>query len=512
MPVQSNHCDADQVVLLVEDRLSSDEIARMEQHLETCESCRDTFDRLVGDERWLRAVRRHLGDEPASDSALNLQASESLEFLAPTDWPDSLGRLGAYEIKGILGRGGMGVVLKAFDPALRRNVAIKVLSSAISSSGAARQRFLREARAAAAVVHPHVVAVYSVVESATQPFMVMEYVPGRSLQERLDKQGSLPLAEILRIGMQTADGLAAAHAQGLVHRDVKPANILLEDNVERVRLSDFGLARAAADAAVTRSGVVAGTPHYMSPEQALGHAADQRSDLFSLGSTLYSMCAGHPPFRAETPLAVLKRVCDDKARPLLEANPETPPWLDAIIGRLMHKDPACRFQTADEVSDLLRRCLAHAQQPNLVQLPADAVLEEPRRAGSLGRRKAAILALFILVVGASSLMWWNPGKPHQLEKGEESATSQQPQITHFDDWLPKADDDVVRQIAAVQSQAAALEASLYRGESSDKDGFSALVQSLSERVRALEREIVPGQIPAAGSSVFQPFSNPNDRR
>ena len=512
MPVQSNHCDPDQVVLLVEDRLSSDEIARMEQHLESCESCRDTFDRLVGDERWLRAVRRHLGEEPAADSAHDFQASETLEFLAPTDWPDSLGRLGAYEIKGLLGRGGMGVVLKAFDPALRRNVAIKVLSTTLASSGVARQRFLREARAAAAVVHPHVVAVYAVVESPTQPFMVMEYVPGRSLQERLDKQGALSLMEILRIGMQTADGLAAAHAQGLVHRDVKPANILLEDNVERVRLSDFGLARAAADAAVTRSGVVAGTPHYMAPEQALGHAADQRSDLFSLGSTLYSMCAGHPPFRAETPLAVLKRVCDDKARPLLEVNSETPPWLDGVISRLMHKDPACRFQTAAEVSDLLRRCLAHAQQPSVVALPADAVSEEPRRAVGRRRRKAAFLALFILLASASSLMWWNPGKPHQFEKSVENANLQPPQITHFDDWLPKADDDVVRQITAVQNQAAALEASLYRGEPSDHDGISALARALSERVRALEREILPGQNSASEASVFQPFSNPNDRR
>jgi serine/threonine protein kinase len=512
MPVQSNHCDPDQVVLLVEDRLSSDEIARMEQHLESCESCRESFDRLVGDERWLRAVRRHLGDEPASNSAQNVLASETLEFLAPTDWPDSLGRLGAYEIKGLLGRGGMGIVLKAFDPALRRNVAIKVLSTTLASSGVARQRFLREARAAAAVVHPHVVAVYAVVESATQPFMVMEYVPGRSLQERLDKHGSLPLIEILRIGMQTADGLAAAHAQGLVHRDVKPANILLEDNVERVRLSDFGLARAAADAAVTRSGVVAGTPHYMAPEQALGHAADQRSDLFSLGSTLYSMCAGHPPFRAETPLAVLKRVCDDKARPLLEVNPETPRWLDAIISRLMHKDPAGRFQTAAEVSDLLRRCLAHAQQPNLVALPGDAALEERRVSVRRGRRKAAFLALFVLVAGASSLMWWNPGKPHQIEKGKETGSLQQPQITHFDDWFPKANDDVVRQIAKVQDQAAALEASLYRGASSDHDEVSAMVRALNERARALERELIPEQNSASEASLFQPFSNPNDRR
>ena len=184
---------------------------------------------------------------------------------------------------------------------LNRNVAIKVLSASLASTGAARSRFLREARAAAAVVHEHVVGVFAVAESAGLPFLVMEYVSGRSLQDRLDRDGPLSITESLRIGMQTASGLAAAHAQGLVHRDVKPANILLENSVERVRLTDFGLARAVADAGLSHSGVVAGTPYYMAPEQARGEATDHRADLFSLGSTLYAICAGHPPFRAETP-------------------------------------------------------------------------------------------------------------------------------------------------------------------------------------------------------------------
>src|SRR5262249_42423152 len=150
---------------------------------------------------------------------------EALHFLTPSDWPDSLGRLGAYEVKGVLGRGGMGIVLKVFDPVLNRNVAIKVMAAGLAACGASRQRFLRAARAAAAVVHEHVVAVYAVEESAGLPYLVMEYVPGLSLQERIDRAGPSSLVEVLRIGMQTASGLAAAHAQGLVHRDVKPANI-----------------------------------------------------------------------------------------------------------------------------------------------------------------------------------------------------------------------------------------------------------------------------------------------
>ena len=203
--------------------------------------------------------------------------------------------------------------------------------------------------------------------------------PGRSLQDRLDRDGPLSVTEVLRIGMQTAAGLAAAHAQGLVHRDVKPANILLENSVERVRLTDFGLARAAADAGMSHSGVVAGTPYYMAPEQARGESTDHRADLFSLGSTLYAICAGHPPFRAETPLAVLRRVSDDEPRPLREINPEVPAWLEALIARLMAKDPSDRYQTADEAFDVLKKCLAHVQQPLSSPLPAGLEARTKRR-------------------------------------------------------------------------------------------------------------------------------------
>src|SRR6516162_2388202 len=184
----------------------------------------------------------------------------------------------------------MGVVLKAFDPSLHRVVAIKVLAPQLATSGVARQRFLREAKAAAAVSHDHLVTIHAVDEANGLPYLVMQYIAGPSLQQRIDKEGALEVAEILRIGMQTAEGLAAAHGHGMVHRDVKPANILLEEGVSRVKLTDFGLARAIDDASLTQSGVVAGTPLYMSPEQAAGEPIDHRSDLFSLGSVLYVLC------------------------------------------------------------------------------------------------------------------------------------------------------------------------------------------------------------------------------
>ena len=170
--------------------------------------------------------------------------------------------------------------------------------------------------------------------------------------------------------MQTAAGLAAAHAQGLVHRDIKPANILLENGIERVRITDFGLARAVDDVSQTQSGILAGTPQYMSPEQAAGEAVDHRADLFSLGSVLYAMCAGRSPFRAESTVAVLRRICDGHPRPLREINPELPDWLVEIIDKLHQKQPEDRIQTAAEVADLLERHLAHLQQPATAPQPA----------------------------------------------------------------------------------------------------------------------------------------------
>jgi serine/threonine protein kinase len=400
--------------------------------------------------------------------------------------------MATYEVTGVIGRGGMGVVLKAFDPALSRKVAIKVLSPALASCGAARRRFLREARAAAAVVHEHVVGVFAVVESASVPFLVMEYVPGRSLQDRLDRQGALALAEVLRIGMQTAAGLAAAHAQGIVHRDIKPANILLENGVERVRLSDFGLARAVDDAGLTRSGVIAGTPHYMAPEQASGETTDQRADLFSLGSTLYAMCAGHPPFRAETPLAVLRRVCDDRPRPLRELNPEVPDWLTTIISRLMEKSPDRRYHTAAEVAALLERCLAHVQQPLLTPLPVElAPGPDQRSFWSPARVRVAISAL--AVAAALAVLTWMPSSlwrgnfaRHERDDSRSLDGAQDQSLNPG----PSRTDELAEQLEEAWNLTRSLEAGLISDqEAAVPDPVSMLARELAESAANLEREI-----------------------
>ena len=305
----------------------------------------------------------------------------SLEFLAPCETPDRLGKLGQYEVIEVLGRGGMGIVLRAHDTKLNRVVAIKVIAPELAANPMAVKRFLREAEAAAAVTHDHVVSIHAIEDEVSPPYIVMEFVDGVSLQEKIDRSGALELREILRIGMQAAAGLAAAHKQGLVHRDIKPANILLENSVERVKLTDFGLARAVDDINITRTGMIAGTPQYMSPEQAEGKQIDHRSDLFSLGSVMYAMCTGRPAFRADNPMAVMRRVCDEDPRPIHEISADVPDWLCATIEKLLEKNANERFQTAEEVSELLANWLAHVQQPALI--PPPEILQRARHGSSL---------------------------------------------------------------------------------------------------------------------------------
>lgn len=374
--------------------------ADLTAHLEECEACQQTLERLAaGKETWegtakqlaeadanvdklessghLRDVLDDLKQGVEIDSRTASITPESLTFLAESDEEDSIGRLGSYEVLEIVGAGGMGIVMRAWDPSLRRIVAIKVLASHLANSAAARRRFVREAQAAAAVSHDHVVAIHAVEADHEPPYLVMQYIEGKTLQQRLDGAGPLHVREVLRIGQQTALGLSAAHQQGIVHRDIKPANILLENGVERVRITDFGLARAIDDASMTQSGVVAGTPLFMAPEQAQGIQLDHRADLFSLGSVFYVMCTGRPPFRSSTMIGVIRRVCDDSPRPIREINPDVPDWLCVIIDRLLAKEPQNRYASAEEVAELLGNCLAHVQQPTIVPLPIELSIPAP---------------------------------------------------------------------------------------------------------------------------------------
>ncbi len=422
--------DPEQLGELLAGRLPEEEQATLAGHLDTCENCRKTLEGMAGGDE-LVPGQGGSPDAPRADQETALQDvmaqlkadgrkersqaddavddTLSLDFLEPSDNPDHLGRFGPYEVTEVIGRGGMGVVLKAFDPRLHRFVAVKVLAPQLASHATARRRFEREAQAAAAVSHDHVITIHAVEEAAELPYLVMEYVSGVSLQERIDRGGPLYLKEILRIGAQVASGLAAAHAHGVIHRDIKPANILLENGVERVKITDFGLARAVDDVTMTQTGVVAGTPQYMSPEQARGDPVDHRGDLFSLGSVLYVMCTGRPPFRAETTMGVIRRVCEEQPRLVREVDQELPEWLAEIIRKLMAKDPDERFQSAAEVADLLGQHLAHLQQPSVVPRPprlprrpresAGRSIKQPR----LGRWLVAIVLLLVCALGMTEV-------------------------------------------------------------------------------------------------------------
>lgn len=284
------------------------------------------------------------------------------QYLAPCELPGTIGRLGPYEILEEIGRGGMGVVFRAHDPKLQRIVAVKALAPELARLPSARQRFLREARAAAAISHPHVVTIFAVegteevslgTERTTLPFLVMECVVGQTLHDKIKRVGALKVEEIVRISRQMAEGLTAAHKRGLIHRDIKPANILLENGVERVKITDFGLARTTSDGGITHTGEILGTPQCMSPEQARGEIVDQRSDLFSLGCVMYTMCTGISPFRADNILAVMKKVCEETPRPVAQMNPNVPEWLCELVHQLLAKEPECRVQTACDVVNVL---------------------------------------------------------------------------------------------------------------------------------------------------------------
>ena len=275
-------------------------------------------------------------------------------ILAPPQQPDEIGRLGPYRVQKILGAGGMGIVFQGHDPILKRIVAIKAMLPSVAARPGNRERFLREAQSAAAIDSDHIVPIYNVGEERGIPYLVMRLLQGETLEARLGRERALPIAWVLRIGREIAEGLAAAHERSLIHRDVKPANVWLEAPRGRVKLLDFGLARPAADdSGITQTGVILGTPAYMSPEQARGRNIDPRSDLFSLGCVLYEICTGVLPFQGKDTLSRLLALSVDEPRPLRDLNVEAPAALADLVAQLLVKNPAHRFPSARGVVDAI---------------------------------------------------------------------------------------------------------------------------------------------------------------
>jgi predicted Ser/Thr protein kinase len=278
----------------------------------------------------------------------------SLSFLKPPLQPDEIGRLAEFRILQLIGQGGMGIVFRAEDTRLGRIVALKVMHPQWASNAVMRARFLREARAMAAVKSDHVVTVYEVAVVGEMPFLAMEFLEGESLDTLQKRVGRLPLRTVLRIGREMAQGLAAAHARGLIHRDIKPANLWLEAPSARIKILDFGLARvAAATADLSQLGLIVGTPTFMAPEQAVGKAPDFRADLFSLGCVLYLLATGEAAFQGSDILSALTNLAthDPAAPHALLA--DVPADLSDLIMHLLQKDPARRPASSHAVAERL---------------------------------------------------------------------------------------------------------------------------------------------------------------
>ncbi len=461
MIARTGDCDVGRLVAMLGDSLDQAQQAEVTRHLDQCESCRRQLEDLAADHSWWDDTRevlaefveletqvvsppsRHGQSNEFSTQRVEAKGSDDIENsgqaltwdhlagqprqgLAPgqrstpdvagrdhwvlgllqpssSDEANVLGEIDSMPIHSVVGQGGMGVVLKACDTNLHRFLAIKLLSPMLASTGVARQRFFREAQAAASVVHPNIVPIYAVSGDRTLPYLVMPFIAGGNLQQHLDEEGALPLERVLSMGLQVAEGLAAAHRQGIVHRDIKPANLLLDEGGFRIMLTDFGLARALDDATLTASGMVAGTPQYMSPEQACGGTIDHRSDIYSLGAVLYALATGRPPVRGDSTLEVLRGIGEQQPPPIIELNETYPDWFQRLVDRLMAKDADRRLQSAAEVAALLRGCLAHARSPYRVPLPEE-LEKRPSRTGrwlfgaaivTLGLSAALVLATFV---------------------------------------------------------------------------------------------------------------------
>jgi eukaryotic-like serine/threonine-protein kinase len=374
----------------------------VEEHLTHCPHCLDLVNRLQAEDTLVQLLRgQKQFPDLADDERLNDQIARLCQLpavlsggesgsdkmlgnlLAPAQASDELGRLGPYRVLKVLGAGGMGVVFQADDPAHGRIVALKVMKPDLAVNLLARQRFLREAQATAALRHEHILTIYEVNEDRGMPYLAMEFLQGETLADRIKRDMRLPLTDVLRIGREIGQGLAIAHARGLIHRDIKPANIWLDAFGGRVVLLDFGLARPiTTDTQLTQSDMIIGTPAYMAPEQARGDATDGRADLFSLGVVLYRLCAGQMPWTGKHAMGTLIAMATDEPVSVAELNRDIPQPLANLVMRLLAKKVDARPATALEVIDDLRQLERALQPPE-----SPATVREPQPSGGETQRQ-----------------------------------------------------------------------------------------------------------------------------
>ncbi|MCA9048498.1 MAG: serine/threonine protein kinase, partial [Planctomycetaceae bacterium] len=390
-------CPADDdLELLLLGRTDDDRAGELEKHLDGCAACRSRLIELGAEDELVAALRagqpNPLGQEATTgrgDQATDLAGLLIPQFKRIAGSPhgsaggtqtfvegstpvphqldstfssstksaaftDEVISIGPYEIRGVVGRGGMGTVFHAYDPRLKRSVALKVIQQHWSADPEAVDRLVREAQAAAAVEHDNIVVIHAIETHDGLPCIVMPLLRGENIRQRVEALGGpMSLSEILRIGQEVAGGLSAAHANGLVHRDLKPENLWLEEPSGRARILDFGLAEFR-DGQSSGGQTISGTPGYLAPEQAKGLPCDARSDIFSLGCVLYYLATGKPPFTGSKEHRALWTVLSDPPAAAATCNPNVPDELSDLITRMLSQDPADRPSSAQEVFKLLQ--------------------------------------------------------------------------------------------------------------------------------------------------------------
>ncbi len=414
-------------------RLEGEAAAQVREHLALCATCAASVGLLrtpeIGAEcpstkSWSVRAANMIGAVKTEKTDRLEDSNFDFTVLEPSASPDSLGQIGKYEVQSLLGQGGMGVVLRAFDRKLDRAVAIKVLSRHLASSLLARRRFQREARTAAAINHPNVVTIHAVEEHRGLPFMVMELIHGPSLQDRIRAEGHLPAQEVMQLAAQIVAGLAAAHSKNVIHRDIKPGNVMVQEGVGLVKITDFGLARILVDnGELSSHHMIVGTPAYMAPEQLSGDDVDGRADLFSLGCLLYAMLSGQSPFQGRTSLEMAHKVVAVVPPPLRRLDPDIPGFLADMVARLLQKNPDDRFQSAQEVAEVLAEYVTFP-----VPAPPASGSGVARRPPK--RRRPVLLAagtMLLVLLGALAgwRVFWSGGeRSEDLPRGKAAAVRQ----------------------------------------------------------------------------------------
>lgn len=416
------------------------DIEELGAHLHSCSSCEDEVKSIPLDDALLETLRSNPTDVEMSEEVIIEQLINRLkevsaasmstyhsddsvcdeeevpdahEHLSPPEEADEIGRLGNYRVLRLLGKGGMGAVFQAEELPLHRMVALKVMHANLQKKSKAQQRFLREAQITASLNHDHIVAVFQAGEHEGVPFLAMPLLEGESLDAYLKREGKLSVEESIRITREVAEGLAAAHARGLIHRDIKPGNLWLEGDKRRIKILDFGLARMGEESGqITQSGAIIGTPAYMAPEQANGEKVDARSDLFSLGCVLYCMLTGQGPFDGPTPMSSISQVLiqEPQAPHLLRS--EIPQALSHLIMQLLSKVPNERPDTGEEVIQTLITIEKSLKKKPVEILPANnksAVSPRPQTQPTFRRFQnwkavAAVLLLSLIGWGMAQII------------------------------------------------------------------------------------------------------------